>query len=192
MSFSAWLSTHYEERGLVKWVAFFLEVIAAITLLILMLLTCTDVLGRYLFDNSLDAASELTEICIAVLVFAEMPIITWRGGHVVVDILDRFIGDKVIKALGLLSIFVMSSSLYYVAHRIFYIGERSIRRGEESEYLAIPMGHIVQYIAIMSWITAGSVITYGIYVLLFPNTPTQHSVSDKNSSDTTPGSKEAK
>ena len=188
MSFSAWLSTHYEEKGLVKWIAFFLEVIAAITLLILMLLTCTDVLGRYLFDNSLDAASELTEICIAVLVFAEMPIITWRGGHVVVDILDRFIGDKVIKALGLLSILVMSSSLYYVAHRIFYIGERSIRRGEESEYLAIPMGHVVQYIAIMSWITAASVITYGIYILLFPNTPKQH----LESSESLPSSKEAK
>lgn len=168
MSFSAWLSTHYEEQGLVKWLAFFLEIIAAITLLLLMLLTCTDVLGRYLFDNSLDAASELTEICIAVLVFAEMPIITWRGGHVVVDILDKFIGKKVIKVLALLSIFVMSSSLYYVAHRIFYIGGRSIRRGEESEYLAIPMGHIVQYIAIMSWVTAGAVITYGIYILLFP------------------------
>ncbi len=181
MSFSAWLSTHYEEKGLVKWIAFFLEVIAAITLLILMLLTCTDVLGRYLFDNSLDAASELTEICIAVLVFAEMPIITWRGGHVVVDILDRFIGDKIIKILGLLSIFVMSSSLYYVAHRIFYIGGRSIRRGEESEYLAIPMGHVVQYIAIMSWVTAGAVITYGIYILLFPNTPTQSSDSDSDS-----------
>lgn len=188
MSFSAWLTTHYEEKGLVKWLAFFLEVIAAITLLILMLLTCTDVLGRYLFDNSLDAATELTELCIAVLVFAEMPIITWRGGHVVVDILDRFIGDKVIKALGLLSILVMSSSLYYVAHRIFYIGERSIKRGEVSEYLAIPMGHIVEYIAIMSWITAGSVITYGIYILLFPNTPKQH----LESSESLPSSKEAK
>lgn len=192
MLFSAWLSTHYEEKGLVKWIAFFLEVIAAITLLILMLLTCTDVLGRYLFDNSLDAASELTEICIAVLVFAEMPIITWRGGHVVVDILDRFIGDKVIKALGLLSIFVMSSSLYYVAHRIFYIGERSIRRGEESEYLAIPMGHVVQYIAIMSWITAGSVITYGIYILLFPNNSTQNSGTNIDSSESVSSSKEAK
>ena len=188
MSFSAWLSTHYEEKGLVKWIAFFLEVVAAITLLILMLLTCTDVLGRYLFDNSLDAASELTEICIAVLVFAEMPIITWRGGHVVVDILDRFIGKKIIKALGLFSILVMSSSLYYVAHRIFFIGERSIRRGEESEYLAIPMGHVVQYIAIMSWITAASVITYGIYILLFPNTPEQHSEPSESLSS----SKEAK
>ena len=188
MSFSAWLSTHYEEKGLVKWLAFFLEVVAALTLLLLMLLTCTDVLGRYLFDNSLDAASELTEICIAVLVFAEMPIITWRGGHVVVDILDRFIGKKIIKILGLLSIFVMSSSLYYVAHRIFFIGARSIRRGEESEYLAIPMGHVAQYIAIMSWITAGAVITYGIYVLLFPNNPTQHT----DSSDSVSSSKEAK
>jgi len=182
MSFSAWLSTHYDEKGLVKWLAFFLEVIAALTLLILMLLTCTDVLGRYLFDNSLDAASELTEVCIAVLVFAEMPIITWRGGHVVVDILDRFIGKTVIKVLGLLSIFVMSSSLYYVAHRIFYIGERSIRRGEESEYLAMPMGHVVQYIAIMSWVTAGAVITYGIYVLLFPNGFTKNKKTDSSSS----------
>jgi TRAP-type C4-dicarboxylate transport system permease small subunit len=182
MLFSVWLSTHYEERGLVKWLAFFLEVIAALTLLLLMLLTCTDVLGRYLFDNSLDAASEMTEICIAILVFAEMPIITWRGGHVVVDILDRFIGPKVIKILALLSIFVMSSSLYYVAHRIFYIGSRSIRRGEESEYLAVPMGHIVQYIAIMSWITAGAVITYGIYILLFPNNPTKQTESSVSSS----------
>ncbi|MBL4764655.1 MAG: TRAP transporter small permease [Colwellia sp.] len=188
MSFSAWLSTHYEEQGPVKWLAFFLEVIAALTLLLLMLLTCTDVLGRYLFDNSLDAASELTEICIAIIVFAEMPIITWRGGHVVVDILDRFIGKKVIKVLAVFSIFVMSSSLYYVAHRMFFMAERSLRRGEESEYLAIPMGHIVQYIAIMSWITAGSVITYGLYILLFPRTTTPPA----DLSDTLPKLKEAK
>jgi TRAP-type C4-dicarboxylate transport system permease small subunit len=172
MSFSAWLSTHYEERGPVKWLAFFLEVIAALTLLLLMLLTCTDVLGRYLFDNSLDAASELTEICIAILVFAEMPIITWRSGHVVVDILDKFFGNAIIKALALFSILIMSSSLYYVAHRIFYMGARSLRRGEESEYLAIPVGYVVQYIAIMSWVTAGAVITYGIYILLFPKKET--------------------
>lgn len=188
MSLSTWLSTYYEEKGLVKWLAFFLEIIAAITLLILMLLTCTDVLGRYLFDNSLDAASELTEVCIAILVFAEMPIITWRGGHVVVDILDRFIGKRIIKILGLLSIFIMSTSLYYVAHRIFYIGSRSIRRGEESEYLTIPVGHVVQYIAIMSWVTAGAVITYGIYILFFPPTPSQHSDSSAHLSN----SKEAK
>ena len=167
MSFSAWLSTHYEEKGPVKWLAFFLEVVAALTLLFLMLLTCTDVLGRYLFNNSLDSASELTKICIAVLIFAEMPIITWRGSHVVVDIFDKFIGKTAIKVLALLSIFIMSISLYFVAHRIFYIGARSLRRGEVSEYLAIPMGYIVQYIAIMCWVTAGAVITYGIYVLLF-------------------------
>lgn len=169
MTLSAWLLTHYEEKGAVKWIAFFLEVIAAITLLLLMLLTCTDVIGRYLFDNSVNGASELTEIFLAILIFAEMPIITWRGGHIVVDILDNLMGKKIIKILGVLSIFIMSFSLYYIAGRIFYLGERSIRRGEESEYLAISLGHIVQYIGIMSWITAVSVVTYGLYILLYPS-----------------------
>jgi len=170
MLLSAWVSQHYEEEvAPVKWIAFVLELIATSSLLFLMLLTCTDVIGRYVFNNSLDAASELTEVAIAILVFAEMPVITWRGGHVVVDVLDNFLGSKIVKALGLLSILVMSSSLYYLAYRIFALGARSLRRSEESEFLAMPVGYIVQYIAIMSWITAATVVTYGIYRLFYPH-----------------------
>ena len=62
MTFSAWLSAHYEEQGPIKWLAFALELIAAVTLMALMLLTCADVVGRYFFDNSVDGATELTEI----------------------------------------------------------------------------------------------------------------------------------
>ena len=88
MTFSAWIAAHYEEKGPVAWLAFFLELIAAVTLFLLMLLTCADVFGRYFLDNAVDGTTELTEMGIAILVFAEMPVITWRGGHVVVDILD--------------------------------------------------------------------------------------------------------
>ncbi|MBB1274624.1 MULTISPECIES: TRAP transporter small permease [Psychromonas] len=167
MTLNNWISAHYEEQGMaIKWVAFSLELIAGITLLLLMFITCTDVVGRYLFNNSLDAASELTEIGIAIIVFAEMPIITWRGGHVVVDMLDNFLGGTIVKVLGVLSILVISSSLYYLAAKIFFLGARSIRRSEASEFLAIPMGYVVQYIAIMSWVTAATVISYGTYHLL--------------------------
>jgi hypothetical protein len=56
-----WVSLHYEEKGMaIKWVAFSLELIAAIALMLLMLITCTDVIGRYLLDNSLEVATELT------------------------------------------------------------------------------------------------------------------------------------
>ncbi len=167
MAFSAWITAHYEEKGPVAWLAFFLELIAALTLFFLMVLTCADVFGRYFLDNAVDGTTELTEMGIAILVFAEMPIVTWRGGHVVVDILDRMLGNTTIKVLGLLSAFLMSTSLYFLAVRIFELAARSQRRGEVTEYLQLPVAYIVQYIAIMSWITAGAMITYGVYRLLF-------------------------
>ncbi|MBB1489567.1 TRAP transporter small permease [Oceanospirillum sediminis] len=167
MTFSAWLTAHYEEKGPVAWLAFFLELIAAVTLFFLMLLTCADVFGRYFLDNAVDGTTELTEMGIAILVFAEMPVITWRAGHVVVDILDRWMSNSLIKALGLLSAFLIASSLYFLADRIYYLAARALRREEVTEYLQIPVGHIVEYIAIMSWITAAAMITYGVYRLLF-------------------------
>lgn len=167
MTFSAWISAHYDEKGPVAWLAFFLELIAAITLFFLMALTCADVFGRYFLDNAVDGATELTEMGIAILVFAEMPVVTWRGGHVVVDILDKMIGSKLIKILGLVSAFLMSTSLYFLAIRIYELAERSHSRGEVTEYLQLPVGYIVQYIAFMSWVTAGAMITYGVYRILF-------------------------
>jgi len=167
MSFSAWIKAHYDEKGPVRWLAFFLELVSASVLFFLMALTCVDVVGRYLFNSPLHGGTEMTEIGLAVMVFAAMPVITWRGGHIVVDLLDRFLGSKIVKALSLLAALVMSSSLYFLALRIFELGERSIRRGVVTEFLAMPTGYIVQYIAIMSWATAFGMITYGVYRILF-------------------------
>lgn len=167
MSFGAWLKAHYDEKGPAKWLAFFLEAVSSLVLFTLMALTCVDVVGRYLFNSPLHGGTELTEIGLAVMVFAAMPVITWRGGHIVVDLLDRFLGSKVVKALSLFAALVMSTSLYFLALRIFELGERSIRRGVVTEFLAMPTGYIVQYIAIMSWATAAGMITYGVYRILF-------------------------
>jgi TRAP-type C4-dicarboxylate transport system permease small subunit len=142
-----------------------LELIAALTLFFLMALTCADVFGRYFLDNAVDGTTELTEMGIAILVFAELPIVTWRGGHVVVDILDKMLGNTLIKVLGLFSAFLMSTSLYFLAVRIYELAARSHRRGEVTEYLQMPVGYIVEYIAVMSWVTAATMITYGVYKL---------------------------
>ncbi|WP_299200195.1 TRAP transporter small permease [uncultured Amphritea sp.] len=167
MAFTTWITSHYDEQGPIKWLAFALEMIAALTLFFLMMLTCADVFGRYFLDNSIDGTTELTEIGLAILIFAEMPVITWRGGHVVVDILDRALGNTLVKILGLLSALLMSSSLYYIAGQINFLAERSLTRGEVTEFLQLPTGLIVEYIAFMSWITAATMITYGVYRLLF-------------------------
>ena len=166
MSFTLWLKDQYCERGPIMYIAFILEAIAAVTLFSLMLLTCADVIGRYLFANSVDGTTELTEMAIAIMIFSVLPIVTWRGGHVVVDIFDNLFSSKVIAALSLFSALVISSTLYLLGVRVFELAARSIRRGEITDFLELPVGHIVQYIALMSWATAAFMISYGIYRVL--------------------------
>ncbi|MGY0219060.1 TRAP transporter small permease [Endozoicomonadaceae bacterium StTr2] len=166
MSLSAWVRAHYDEAGPVRWLAFALEVVAAVVLFLLMVMTCIDVGGRYLFNNSVDGVTELTELALAIMLFAEMPVMTWRGGHVVVDMLDKYLGSVVIKVLGLVAAFAISTSMYFLGVRIFQLAERSLRRGVVTEYLELPTGYIVQYIATMSWVTAFGMISYGIYRII--------------------------
>jgi len=167
MSFVAWLKAHYDEKGPVRWLAFLLELIAAVMLMALMLITCIDVVGRYVFNNPLPGSVELTEIGMALMVFAAMPVVTWRGAHVVVDLLDRYLNSLVVKVLALISAVTIAVSFYYLGRRIYQLGERSLRRGEVTEFLGISTGYVVQYIAIMSWATAFGVITYGVYRIFF-------------------------
>ncbi|MGB1091606.1 MAG: TRAP transporter small permease [Oceanobacter sp.] len=165
-SLAGWVAEHYEEKGPVAWVAFFLEACAATVLMLLMLLTCADVVGRYFFNNAINGAVEMTELGLAILVFAEMPVVTWRGGHVVVDILDNWIGGTVVKVLGIISAIAMSGALYFLAERMLYLANRSLKRDVVTEYLELPVGYIIQYIAVMSYVTAALMLSYGIYRII--------------------------
>jgi len=167
MSLATWVNRHYSEKGPAKWLVFLLELVAASVLFLLMLTTCLDVAGRYLFNSPLPGATELTRLGLALMVFAAMPVVTYRGGHIVVDLLDHILGPMVLKILGLISALLISSSMYFLGVRIFEIGERSIRRGVVTEFLGLPSGYIAEYIAIMSWLTAAAMITLGVYRVLF-------------------------
>jgi len=167
MSLATWVNRHYSEKGPAKWLVFLLELVAASVLFLLMLTTCLDVAGRYLFNSPLPGATELTRLGLALMVFAAMPVVTYRGGHIVVDLLDHILGPMVLKILGLISALLISSSMYFLGVRIFEIGERSIRRGVVTEFLGLPSGYIAEYIAVMSWLTAAGMITLGVYRALF-------------------------
>ncbi|MGF1683966.1 TRAP transporter small permease [Photobacterium minamisatsumaniensis] len=169
MTFSEWLNQNYDEPGPLRIVSFLLECLAGTALMMLMLVTCFDVIGRYFFDSPIQGASEITEIGIALVVFSQMPKITWSGGHVVVDILDRFMKPVVIRLLGTFSAIIISASFYFLAVRIWELAARSIKRNETTEYLGFSVGIIVQYIAIMSWVTAAGVLTWGIIRLWTSN-----------------------
>lgn len=160
MSFNSWLNTHYEDRGPMKWLAFFFELIAASVLFALMVLTCIDVIGRYFLSRPVLGATELTEIGLAVVIFSVMPVVTWRGAHIVVDLIDIFVSNTVLRILSFISMILIATSLFFVSYRIWELGVRMLRRGITTDFLYIESGYVLQFIAIFSWFTGISAIIY--------------------------------
>ena len=150
------------EKGPIKWLVLFLHGVAAVTLLALMLITCVDVFGRYLFNNPLTGSTELTEIAVGIVIFSVFPIVSWRNDHVVVDILDHFFSRRVHMIRTIVINLLISVALVFLAQRIYVLGQRSLSYGEVTEYLAIPLGWMMIFIAVMCWVTALAVVTLGV------------------------------
>jgi len=151
------------EKGPIRWLALLLQAFSAVTLFLLMLITCIDVTGRYLFNNPLTGSTELTEIAVGIVIFSIFPLISWRNEHVVVDILDPFFPPKIHMLRTILINILMSIALVYLGNRILLLGNRSLSYEEVTEYLAIPTGWVMVFFAVMCWITAFMIITLGIY-----------------------------
>jgi TRAP-type C4-dicarboxylate transport system permease small subunit len=61
------------------------------SLSIMVALTFADVLGRRLFYRPVFGATDITEHLMAVIVFAGLPLLTARRGHLSIDLLDTWL-----------------------------------------------------------------------------------------------------
>ncbi len=64
-----------------------------LVLFAMMVLTCVDVVGRYFLSRPIFGAFEITEMLLAALIFAGLPLVTLRNEHVTVDVLDPITPD---------------------------------------------------------------------------------------------------
>ncbi|MCK5099138.1 MAG: TRAP transporter small permease, partial [Desulfobacteraceae bacterium] len=79
----------------VNFLKLIIEPLVSIALFFMMALTFADVIGRYIFNNPITGALELTEFFMAIVIFLGLVLLTAEEGHVTVDLLDSFIPDKV-------------------------------------------------------------------------------------------------
>lgn len=144
--------------------------LAAVTLFILMVLTFADVIMRSTFSAPIEAATELTRIAMAVIVFASLPVISGRAEHIVVDLLDpiflragikRFLDGLIMLACGIL--------LVWPAMRSFDLANRARSYGDLTEYLSIPVFYITWFIAFMTLVTAITMALRGMVTLFKPD-----------------------
>ena len=143
--------------------------LASAALFFLMCLTFSDVILRSMFNAPIEAATELTRMSMAIMVFSILPTVSGSGQHIAVDLLDGLFSNPLVARLkaGLISL-ACGGMLLWPANRVIVLAERARSYGDVTEYLNIPQFYIAWFIAIMTFVTAAVLILRGLFELFAP------------------------
>ncbi|MEX3011812.1 TRAP transporter small permease [Hoeflea sp. TYP-13] len=143
--------------------------LASAALFVLMIMTFADVILRSAFNAPIEAATELTRMLMAITVFAVLPVLSVREGHIVVDLLDPLFHGSLLNRIrdAVISI-ACGAMLILPAGRVLVLAERARSYGDLTEYLNIPQFYIGWFIAIMTYMTALVLLLRGVIALFAP------------------------
>ena len=137
----------------------------------LILVTCFDVVGRYFFSSPLSGAFEITEILLAALVFAALPLTTERREHIEVDLLNVVIPGKVERYLTAFAGLFSAALLATFSWRLATHALHAAADGATTNALGIPLAPFGYLAAFSCLVSAFIAFMRGIYP---PNVPAQH------------------
>ncbi len=140
---------------------------ATLALFLMMWLTFFDVLLRSAFSNPIEASTELTRILMAAIVFSSLPVVSTKGDHIVVDLLDSLFSPSAARIRDGLIYLIFGGLLFWPASRVLVLAERAREFGNATEYLHLPQFYVSYFIFFSIVATAIGMLVHG--VLLFLN-----------------------
>lgn len=151
-----------------RWLTLAPSYLAAIALFALMAMTFLDVILRSAFDRPLGAGTELTRLLMAVMVFSALPVISWRGGHIVVDLLDHAFAPQLARLRDVSIDLISGVALLWPGYRVVELAARARDYGDTTEFLHIPQFYIGYFIALSTLITAAALVVRAAIRLVRP------------------------
>ena len=146
---------------------------AAAVLMALMLLTCADVAGRYLFNSPVWGAFELTEMMLAALIFAALPLVSLRNEHVTVDLFDPVTPDWVLRTQHVVAYLIGFACTAYLAWRLWIRAGNLLAAGETTAQLKLTMAWLAYGMAVLMAISSLAML------ILARRRPRRHYVDEK-------------
>lgn len=168
--------SEYERGNLSKFWNFaaqFPSWLAATALFALMTMTFLDVLMRSLMNNPIEAATEMTRFLMAIIVFSSLPIVSWKGAHIVVDLMDPLFSRPMAHLRDIVIDLVSGIVLVWPAIRVWQLAERSRSYGDVTEYLEFPQFYIGWFIAAFTLVTAAVLVARGLARIFAPKWVTE-------------------
>jgi len=132
-----------------RWLARLLLGLAALILLTMVLLTCFDVIGRYLLNAPINGKTELTRFMMAGLIACALPVIGATGGHISVDLLDRWFSARGAVVRDIMIDGLSASALGVLGYWLVFRADRLLSRGYVSDFLHLPLYPVAYFVAFM-------------------------------------------
>jgi TRAP-type C4-dicarboxylate transport system permease small subunit len=140
----------------------FFGLIAALLLLCLMAVTCVDVIGRYVLGAPLYGAFEITEMLLASLIFAGLPLVTLRNDHITVDLLDAFIPDWLFRIQHVVICLICFAATAYLAWRLGVHAVAMDRAGETTAQLKFKLAYLTYAMSLLMVLTALALLVLAV------------------------------
>lgn len=132
--------------------------LAAAVMLGLMLLTCADVVGRYFLNKPITGGFELTEVLLAALIFAGLPLVTLRADHITVDLFDPVTPDWLFRIQHALASLIGTVCAGYLSWRLWLRAEALARAGETTSLLQFKLAWLAYAMAVLMALTAAALV----------------------------------
>lgn len=142
-----------------------LGLLAAVVLMLMMIVTFVDVLGRYLFLAPLPGAFELTEIMMAMLIFAGLPLVCRANQHVTVNLIVGLLSPKIRRFQRLITQVLMVIVLAVMSWRMWIKAADMLEQGDETAYLLLPVAPVAFLMTVLTAVS--TVIVAGQFVRIF-------------------------
>jgi TRAP-type C4-dicarboxylate transport system permease small subunit len=149
---------------------------AAMALLTIMLLTLVDVMGRKFFSHSVPGGLEITEILMVIVIFGALPLVSWRGEHVVFDSLDHFIPDWLHRIQQRVVHLFCAVVFAWMARLMLLRADRFAEYGDITVHLQLPMAPVAWVMAGFLFVTA---LVHLVFVFVRPPEPAFHGASQQ-------------
>jgi TRAP-type C4-dicarboxylate transport system permease small subunit len=117
-------------------------------------LTFADVLGRRLFNTPVFGANDITEHLMALIIFAGLPLLTARRGHLSIDLLDHWLLRPSWRGWHKEVHVLIAAVLGLMAWQYGLAGEEAYEINEVSPALTIPRAWMYIYISFTTALAA--------------------------------------
>lgn len=121
------------------WGGLLLRGVAALCLLLMMLATVVDIVGRHVFSAPIPGIVDLVEITLVYLVFLGIPLAFVAGEHIIVDVLEEVAPPWLVAWLDWLALWVSALLLLLLCYAMWVPFQDTWVFGDRTMDLRIPL-----------------------------------------------------